>query len=198
MARKVAQESWQDCLGPCSSQNSRKRCHQQRLFADCSQSCSLSRSTMAQATTTSGCLMSAHRVQTRLTFGPVENDSPARSRDGKWIVYTSVESNVHTKLYRKPSKGAEELLLFDDQVAVATDWSQDGKYLLHSRGLSAVNWEIWALPLKGEPKPCWWYRVPRTRSPPRGISPRMAIGLPTRRKNLKSRGVRRSLPRGPG
>jgi Tol biopolymer transport system component len=53
--------------------------------------------------------------------------------NGKWIVYTSVESNVHAKLYRKPSKGAEELLLSDDQVAVATDWSQDGKYLLNSR-----------------------------------------------------------------
>ncbi len=104
----------------------------------------------------------ARGVQTRLTFGPVENDSPAWSPDGKWIVYTSIESNVHTKLYRKPSNGsgAEELLLSDDQVAVATDWSQDGKYLLYSRGPSAVNWEIWTLPLEGERKPR--LVVPRT------------------------------------
>lgn len=104
----------------------------------------------------------ARGVQTRLTFGPVENDSPAWSPDGKWIAYTSVESNVHTKLYRKSSNGsgAEELLLSDDQVAVATDWSRDGKYLLYSRGPSAVNWEIWALPLEGERKP--WLVVPRT------------------------------------
>jgi Tol biopolymer transport system component len=104
----------------------------------------------------------ARGVQTRLTFGPVENDSPAWSPDGKWIAYTSVESNVHTKLYRKPSNGggAEELLLTDDQVAVATDWSRDGRYLLYSRGPSAVNWEIWALPLEGERKPR--LVVPRT------------------------------------
>jgi eukaryotic-like serine/threonine-protein kinase len=104
----------------------------------------------------------AREVQTRLTFGPVENDSPAWSPDGKWIVYTSLESNIHTKLYRKPSNGsgAEELLLSDDQVAVATDWSRDGKYLLYSRGPGAVNWEIWALPLEGERKP--WLVVPRT------------------------------------
>jgi len=104
----------------------------------------------------------ARGVQTRLTFGPVENDSPVWSSDGKWIVYTSVESNIHTKLYRKPSdgSGAEELLLSDDQVAVATDWSRDGKYLLYSRGPSAINWEIWAVPLEGERKP--WLVAPRT------------------------------------
>jgi eukaryotic-like serine/threonine-protein kinase len=104
----------------------------------------------------------AREVQTRLTFGPVENDSPTWSPDGEWIVYTSLESNIHTKLYRKPSNGsgAEELLLSDDQVAVATDWSRDGKYLLYSRGPGAVNWEIWALPLEGERKP--WLVVPRT------------------------------------
>jgi Tol biopolymer transport system component len=104
----------------------------------------------------------ARGVQTRLTFGPVENDSPVWSPDGKWIVYSSLESNIHTKLYRKPSNGsgAEELLLSDEQVAVASDWSRDGKYLLYSRGAGAVNWEIWALPLEGERKP--WLVVPRT------------------------------------
>jgi len=104
----------------------------------------------------------ARGVQTRLTFGPVENDSPVWSPDGKWIVYSSLESNIHTKLYRKLSNGsgAEELLLSDDQVAVTSDWSRDGKYLLYSRGAGAVNWEIWALPLEGERKP--WLVVPRT------------------------------------
>jgi eukaryotic-like serine/threonine-protein kinase len=104
----------------------------------------------------------ARAVQTRLTFGPVENDAPVWSPDGKWIVYTAVAGNIHTKLYRKPSdgSGAEELVLSDDQVAVASDWSRDGKYLLYARGPAAINWEIWAMPLEGERKP--WLVVPRT------------------------------------
>ena len=97
----------------------------------------------------------ARGVQTRLTFGPVENDNPIWSPDGKWIVYTAIESNTRTKLYRKPSdgSGAEELLLSDDQSVFATDWSRDGKYVLYSRGPSGNYPEVWALPLEGERKP---------------------------------------------
>jgi Tol biopolymer transport system component len=104
----------------------------------------------------------ARGVQTRLTFGPVENNSPLWSADGKWIAYTSMASNIHAKIYRKPSNGggAEELLLSDDQVVAATDVSRDGKYLIYSRGPGAVNWEIWALPLEGDRKP--WLVVRRT------------------------------------
>ncbi len=106
----------------------------------------------------------ARGVQTKLTFGPVENDAPIWSPDGKWIVYTAFDSNLnlHAKLYRKPSdgSGAPELLLSDDQVANATDWSRDGKYLLYARGPSGNYWEIWALPLEGERKP--WLVVPRS------------------------------------
>lgn len=104
----------------------------------------------------------ARGVQTRLTFGPVENDAPIWSTDGKWIIYTALESNVHTKLYRKPSdgSGAEELLISDEQVAYASDVSRDGKYLFYARGPSANYWEIWALPLEGERKP--WLVVPHS------------------------------------
>ena len=106
----------------------------------------------------------AREVQTRLTFGPLENDAPIWSPDGKWIVYSGFDSNLnlHAKLYRKPSdgSGAPELLLSDDQVADATDWSRDGKYLLYARGPASNFWEIWALPLEGERKP--WLVVPRS------------------------------------
>src|ERR1700722_17676705 len=91
-------------------------------------------------------------VRTRLTFGPVQNNSPVWSPDGKWIVYTS-DRNGHATLYRKPAdgSGAEELLLSDEQVVIPTDWSRDGKTLIYSRG-PIGNSEVWALPLEGERK----------------------------------------------
>ncbi len=100
-------------------------------------------------------------VRTRLTFGPVSNTFPVWSPDGKWIAYTS-DRNGHSTLYRKPSDGSgtEELLLTDDQVTVASDWSRDGKYLFYSRGPVGDKREVWALPLEGERKP--WLAVPRT------------------------------------
>ena len=95
----------------------------------------------------------ARGVRTRLTFGPVSNASPIWSPDGKWIAYES-DRNGHSTLYRKPAdgSGAEELLLTDDQVTTPTDWSQDNKYLLYSRG-GGIDSQVWALPLQGERKP---------------------------------------------
>ncbi|HEY1401385.1 MAG TPA: hypothetical protein VF953_07330, partial [Terriglobales bacterium] len=82
------------------------------------------------------------------------------SPDGKWIAYNS-DRNGHANLCRKPSdgSGAEELLLTDEQTAVPTSWSRDGKYMFYSRG-PVGNQEIWALPLEGERKP--WLVVART------------------------------------
>ncbi len=102
----------------------------------------------------------ARGVRTRLTFGPVQNNGPVWSPDGRWIAYNS-DRNGHATIYRKPSdgSGAEELLLTDDQVVVPSDWSRDGKTLLYSRGSVGSNSEVWALPLEGERKP--WLVVPR-------------------------------------
>jgi Tol biopolymer transport system component len=97
----------------------------------------------------------ARGIRTRLTFGPVTNDFPVWSPDGKWIAYGS-QSNGKNHLYRKLSdgSGAEELLLDDEQTLIPGDWSSDSKYLLYSRGLFFSNGaEIWALPLEGDRKP---------------------------------------------
>jgi eukaryotic-like serine/threonine-protein kinase len=96
----------------------------------------------------------ARGIRTRLTFGPVSNTFPVWSPDGKWIAYTSDRSG-RANLFRKPSdgSGAEELLLSDELVAIPTDWSRDGKYLLYSRGAVGSNSDIWALPFEGERKP---------------------------------------------
>jgi serine/threonine protein kinase/Tol biopolymer transport system component len=102
----------------------------------------------------------ARGTRTRLTFGPVSNAFPVWSPDGKWIAYTA-DRNGHANLCRKPSDGggAEEILLTDDQIALATDWSRDGKYLIYMRG-GVGNQDIWALPLEGERKP--FLVAPRT------------------------------------
>ena len=92
-------------------------------------------------------------VRTRLTFGPVQNNNPVWSPDGKWIVYNS-DRNGHGNLCRKPAdgSGAEEILLTDDQIVLSTDWSRDGKYIIYQRGQLGGS-DIWALPLAGERKP---------------------------------------------
>jgi eukaryotic-like serine/threonine-protein kinase len=97
----------------------------------------------------------ARGIRTRLTFGPVSNNDPVWSPDGKWIAYSSERNDRHP-VYRKPSdgSGAEELLLDDDQFVFVNDWSRDGKYLLFSRGpLNGTGQEIWAMPLDGDRKP---------------------------------------------
>lgn len=96
----------------------------------------------------------ARGVRTRLTFGPVANQGPVWSPDGKWIAYTSIR-NGHGQIYRKFSDGSgEEDLLLDtgnNEVPMANDWSRDGKFLLYSQS-QGMNWEIRALPLEGERK----------------------------------------------
>jgi eukaryotic-like serine/threonine-protein kinase len=95
----------------------------------------------------------ARGIRTRLTFGPIYNNAPLWSPEGKWIAYTSTR-NGRFQLFRKPADGggAEEELFSDDQLLFPGDWSRDGKYILYARGLPGVQ-DIWALPLAGDRKP---------------------------------------------
>ena len=97
----------------------------------------------------------ARQVRTRLTFGPVQNQYPVWSPDGKWIAYQSPR-NGKNGIYRKASdgSGAEELLLENTELIIPTDWSNDSKFLIYSRGpFQGIGEEIWALPLTGDTKP---------------------------------------------
>jgi tricorn protease-like protein len=64
----------------------------------------------------------ARGTRTRLTFGPVFNNAPTWSPDGKWIVYNSGR-NGKSELFRTSSdgSGAEEELLSDDQIIMPSD-----------------------------------------------------------------------------
>jgi serine/threonine protein kinase len=95
----------------------------------------------------------ARGVRTRLTFGPVANQGPVWSPDGKWITYNS-DRNGHSGLYRKHSDGSgdEEVLREENaEGLIPDDWSRDGKLLLYSRSVG-MEWEIRALPLEGDRK----------------------------------------------
>ena len=95
-------------------------------------------------------------VRTRLTFGPVTNNFPIWSPDGKWIAYASPRAGSNA-IYRKPAdgSGAEEILMSDPDGVwlVPTDWSRDGKTLIYSSGLRNGDQITWALSLDGERKP---------------------------------------------
>jgi len=95
----------------------------------------------------------ARGTRTRLTFGPIYNNGPLWSPDGKWIAYNS-NRNGKYQILRKPSDGggAEEELLSDTQLLLTDDWSRDGKYILYTRGIPGTQ-EIWALPVDGDRKP---------------------------------------------
>jgi len=95
----------------------------------------------------------ARGTRTRLTFGPIYNNNPLWSPDGKWIAYTS-NRNGKYQIFRKASdgSGAEEQLLEDDKVLFPYDWSRDGKYILYDRGIPGSQ-ECWAVPLEGDRKP---------------------------------------------
>ena len=113
----------------------------------------------------------ARGVRTRLTFGPIQNEFPIWSPDGKWIVYDG-DRNGHSNLFRKSSdgSGAEEILLTDEQILTPSDWSRDGKFIIYDRG-PAGDQEIWALPLEGERKPLKLVAHPNSGSGAGRLSP---------------------------
>jgi serine/threonine protein kinase/Tol biopolymer transport system component len=95
----------------------------------------------------------ARGTRTRLTFGPIFNNLPEWSPDGKWIVYASTR-NGRYQLFRKPADGGgvEEQLLEADQLLAPSDWSRDGQYIVYERGTGGTQ-RIWALPMEGDRTP---------------------------------------------
>ncbi len=93
-------------------------------------------------------------IPTRFTFDPAEDTTPIWSPDGSRIVWGSNRSKVRD-LYQKDSSGAgsEEVLFRSGSAKFSTDWSPDGRFILHRVVDPKTNLELWVLPVAGDGKP---------------------------------------------
>jgi eukaryotic-like serine/threonine-protein kinase len=110
-------------------------------------------------------------VPMRLTFDPeTDNGSPVWSPDGSTLLYSTMRgSKAGTGIFRKASNGAgnQEMILPSDRPdreAWATDWSEDGRFVLFCRGGMAndSDADIWVLPMNGEKKPALFIHASAT------------------------------------
>ncbi|MBL8296577.1 MAG: PD40 domain-containing protein [Bryobacterales bacterium] len=93
-------------------------------------------------------------LSTRFTFDPGLESWPVWSPDGERIVFGSNREGPND-LYVKPTSGAgqEEVLLKTEDGKVATDWANDGRWLLYFSSNPVTRTDLWVLPMEGERKP---------------------------------------------
>ncbi len=94
------------------------------------------------------------KVNSRFTFGQGNNRVPLWSPDGNTVIFSSSRSGPGD-LYTKTANGQgdETLLLKDDQLKFATDWSRDGRYLVYTSIDPKSAQNVWVLPMFGDKKP---------------------------------------------
>jgi eukaryotic-like serine/threonine-protein kinase len=93
----------------------------------------------------------------RFTFGQGSNQFPAWSPDSSRIAFASNRepgAGVHN-LYQKQvgSLRTEELLLKSGENTFPTSWSHDGRYLLYFSLDPKTKYDLWVLPMEGDPNP---------------------------------------------
>jgi Tol biopolymer transport system component len=99
----------------------------------------------------------ARGVPSRFTFDPASDDNPVWSPDGNQVMFSSegAKGDVTLNLYRKVSSGAgtQELHLKSDVTKEATDWSNDGRFIVFQAYYPKTESDLWVLPLFGDGKP---------------------------------------------
>jgi len=96
----------------------------------------------------------ARATGTRLTSHPAIDMAPMWSPDGARIIFSSNRDGPFN-LYQRVSSGAagEELLLKSSDSKYPTDWSSDGRFLLYQAIHPRTGFDIWAIPMDGDPRP---------------------------------------------
>lgn len=94
----------------------------------------------------------SRNVLTRLTFGG-KNQFGTWSPNGEWIAYSSSGPGAPLNLFRRPADGigSEERLTNSKNIQSESSWSPDGKLLAFMENDPSTGFDIWLLPLEGDP-----------------------------------------------
>jgi serine/threonine protein kinase/Tol biopolymer transport system component len=92
--------------------------------------------------------------ESRLTFDPAVDASPVWAPDGRRLIFFSSREGTW-QLYSKDASGAgnDELLLRTNESKTTCDWSRDGRHILFRSWDPKTKWDLWILPVSGEPFP---------------------------------------------
>jgi Tol biopolymer transport system component len=93
---------------------------------------------------------SASGASTRFTFGPTVMMSPIWSADGRSIVYSRRRGQANDILRRQITGGTEELLLQNIVNALPSDFSSDGKFVVHRMSVAKTGSDIGLLAADGD------------------------------------------------
>ncbi len=94
-------------------------------------------------------------LPTRFTFNAANEDDPAWSPDGNYILFSSDREGAR-KIFRKSANGSGNEEVISNEISVNTsgvDWSPDGKNALFASQDGKTLSDIWVLPTTGDAKP---------------------------------------------
>ncbi len=99
-------------------------------------------------------------LATRLTSHPAIDAGAIWSPDGSRIVFTSIRQG-HPDLYQKSSSGggSEGIVIQSVGTKYACDWSPDGRLVLFRDYGPESNFELWTVPMEGDPTPIPFIRT---------------------------------------
>ena len=100
----------------------------------------------------------ARGVNSRLTFGPVDEFAPTWSPDGNRIAYAVDGKGIFEKA--ADGTGEESELLKAPELMFPTDWSRDGRYIAFTWQGKGTGFDAWVLPTFGDRKPIAVLKTP--------------------------------------
>jgi Tol biopolymer transport system component len=92
-------------------------------------------------------------TQTKLSLGDEEDETPAWSPDGRWVVWSTNRDTKRVILRKRADgSGQEEVLWSGQEHAHVTAFAPGGQSLLFEKQTVERNTDIWLLPLDGSGK----------------------------------------------